>query len=160
MKHKIALILVSLLLISGCMTSIDDLIQQIPAVEDFLEEHPNAKITSVLWRESAVKENMDKIKSICNIELEIKPYYYTVVDEGNDKITLFIDKATQEVECLSIERGERLPEERPVKIEYLTQDKAEISKGLEEGELIISELHQEFKDKDKVEITEIQETLF
>ena len=33
-------------------------------------------------------------------------------------------------------------------------------KGLEEDELVIRELHQEYKDKDKVEITEVQETIF
>ncbi len=51
-------------------------------------------------------------------------------------------------------------EQREVEIEYLTHDVAEIGKGLKEGELIIRELHQEYKDKDKVEITEIQETIF
>lgn len=51
-------------------------------------------------------------------------------------------------------------EEREIGIEYLTHDMAEISKGLKEGELIIRELHQEYKDKDKVEITEVQESIF
>lgn len=51
-------------------------------------------------------------------------------------------------------------EEREIEIEYLTHDMAEIGKGLKETELIIRELHQEFKDEDKVEITEVQETLF
>jgi len=51
-------------------------------------------------------------------------------------------------------------EEREVDIEYLTHDMAEIGKGLKEGELVIRELHQDFKDKDKVEITEVQETIF
>ncbi|MBF0494252.1 MAG: efflux RND transporter periplasmic adaptor subunit [Candidatus Omnitrophica bacterium] len=51
-------------------------------------------------------------------------------------------------------------EERPIEIEYLTHDMAEIGKGLEEGELVIRELHQEYKDKDKVEIAEVQETIF
>ena len=51
-------------------------------------------------------------------------------------------------------------EVRKVEIAYLTQDAAEISKGLEESELIIVEAIQEFKDKERVEITEVQETLF
>ena len=50
--------------------------------------------------------------------------------------------------------------EREIQIEYLTHDMAEVGKGLEEGELIIRELHQEYKDGDKVEITEVQETIF
>jgi multidrug efflux pump subunit AcrA (membrane-fusion protein) len=51
-------------------------------------------------------------------------------------------------------------EEREIKIEYSTHDVVEVSSGLEEGELIIRELHQDFKDQDKVEITEVQETIF
>jgi membrane fusion protein, multidrug efflux system len=51
-------------------------------------------------------------------------------------------------------------EVREVTIEYLTHDVAEIGKGLAEGELVIRELHQEYKDEDQVEITEIQETIF
>ena len=58
------------------------------------------------------------------------------------------------------ERNMGTVEEREITIEYLTHDMAEIGKGLKEGELIIRELHQEFKDKDKVEITEVQETIF
>ena len=51
-------------------------------------------------------------------------------------------------------------EEREIEIEYLTHDVAEVGKGLKEGEMVIRELHQEYKDKDKVEITEVQETIF
>ncbi|MGB2599280.1 MAG: efflux RND transporter periplasmic adaptor subunit [Candidatus Omnitrophota bacterium] len=51
-------------------------------------------------------------------------------------------------------------EEREIEVGYLTYDMAEVDKGLKEGELIIRELHQEFKDKDRVEITEVQETIF
>ena len=51
-------------------------------------------------------------------------------------------------------------EEREIEIGYLTYDMAEVEKGLKDGELIIREIHQEFKDKDKVEITEVQETIF
>ncbi len=51
-------------------------------------------------------------------------------------------------------------EEREIEVGYLTYDMAEVSKGLKEGELVIRELHQDFKDKDQVEITEVQETIF
>ncbi|MBN1353096.1 MAG: efflux RND transporter periplasmic adaptor subunit [Candidatus Omnitrophica bacterium] len=51
-------------------------------------------------------------------------------------------------------------EVRQVEIAYLTQDAAEISKGLEEGEIIIVEAFQDFKDNDLVEISEEQETVF
>jgi membrane fusion protein (multidrug efflux system) len=51
-------------------------------------------------------------------------------------------------------------EEREIRMEYSTHDVAEVGSGLEVGELVIRELHQDYKDQDKVEITEIQETIF
>jgi membrane fusion protein (multidrug efflux system) len=51
-------------------------------------------------------------------------------------------------------------ETRKVETGYATSDVAEIVKGLGEGELIIVEAYQEFKDKDRVEISEVQEVIF
>ena len=67
-------------------------------------------------------------------------------EEEKEEKEPILDKGTVEV--------------RKVEIAYLTQDLAEISKALKEGELIIIEAYQEFKDKDVVEISEVQETLF
>ncbi len=51
-------------------------------------------------------------------------------------------------------------EVRKIEIAYLTQNVAEIAKGLKERELIIVEAFQEFKNKERVEISEVQETIF
>jgi len=83
---------------------------------------------------------------------ENKYFVYVVHREEKEDVE---GEATDETES---EIG--IVEHREVTIEYLTHDAAEISKGLEEGELIIRELHREYKDKDKVDITEIQETIF
>jgi len=48
---------------------------------------------------------------------------------------------------------------RKVKVGYMTQDLVEIDDGLEEDEIIIIEIQEEFKDKSKVEISEVQEGL-
>ncbi len=50
-------------------------------------------------------------------------------------------------------------EERKVKLGYMTQDLAEIADGLKEGEMVIIEMQEEFKDKARVEISEVQEGL-
>ncbi|MGB2705248.1 MAG: efflux RND transporter periplasmic adaptor subunit [Candidatus Omnitrophota bacterium] len=71
------------------------------------------------------------------------------------------EKAAEEAEEgkeAILEKG--VVEVKKVEIEYLTQDVAEIAKGLKEGELIIVEAFQEFKNNEKVEITEVQETIF
>ena len=41
----------------------------------------------------------------------------------------------------------------------MTQDLVEVKKGLEEGEVVMIEIQEEFKDKARVEITEVQEGL-
>ncbi|OGW84656.1 MAG: hypothetical protein A2987_02685 [Omnitrophica bacterium RIFCSPLOWO2_01_FULL_45_10] len=52
-----------------------------------------------------------------------------------------------------------LVEARKVKLGYMTQDLVEVEDGLKEDELIIIEVVEEFKDKAKVEIAEVQEGL-
>ena len=48
---------------------------------------------------------------------------------------------------------------RKVKPGYMTQDLVEIEDGLQEDELIVIEIQDEFKDKARVEISEVQEGL-
>lgn len=79
--------------------------------------------------------------------------YFVYVVHKDEK-----QKKAEETEELTLEQG--TVEVRKIDIAYLTQDVAEISKGLKEGELIIVEAFQEFKDKEKVEISEVQETIF
>jgi membrane fusion protein (multidrug efflux system) len=62
-------------------------------------------------------------------------------------------------ETESAEPTKGVIEEREIAVDYLTHDMAEVGKGLKEGELIIRELQQEYKDKDQVEITEVQESI-
>ncbi|MGB2629934.1 MAG: efflux RND transporter periplasmic adaptor subunit [Candidatus Omnitrophota bacterium] len=81
--------------------------------------------------------------------------------KGNQYFVYIVHRDTEAEEAAEGEVGETgSVEEREIEIGYLTYDMAEVDKGLKEGELIIRELHQEFKDKDKVEITEVQETIF
>ena len=48
---------------------------------------------------------------------------------------------------------------RTIKPGYTTQDLIEVSEGLTEGELIVTEVQEEFKDKARVEIAEVMEGL-
>jgi len=84
---------------------------------------------------------------------ENKFFVYVVLPEGKEET-----EGAEAEEVTDSEMG--VVEQREIKIDYLTHDVAEVGKGLQEGELIIRELHQEYKDKEKVEITEVQETIF
>ena len=87
---------------------------------------------------------------------EENKYYVYVVHPEEKEITDEVDETEEDEDA-----GETgVIEQREIEIEYLTHDMAEIGKGLKEGELIIRELHRQYKDKDKVEITEVQETIF
>lgn len=48
---------------------------------------------------------------------------------------------------------------RKVNLGYMTQDLVEVDNGLNEDDLIVTEVQEEFKDKQKVEIIEVQEGL-
>lgn len=48
---------------------------------------------------------------------------------------------------------------RKLKLGYMTQDLVEVDEGLKEDELIVIEIQEDFKDKAKVEISEVQEGL-
>lgn len=87
-------------------------------------------------------------------------YYVYVVHPMEE-----VEAETDEENADEFETGETrdevgVVEQREIDIEYLTHDVAEVSHGLEPGEMVIRELHREYKDKDKVEITEVQETMF
>lgn len=51
-------------------------------------------------------------------------------------------------------------EVRVIRLGYMTQDLVEVDEGLEEDEMIIIEVQEDFKDKSRVEISEVQEGLF
>ena len=95
--------------------------------------------------------------------LEEDPAALLAKMEGATKLPMAPKKEEEEEvdeEALIEEDIIGIVEEREIKIEYLTHDVAEVGEGLVDGELIIRELHQEYKNGDRVEITEIQETLF
>lgn len=48
-------------------------------------------------------------------------------------------------------------EPRKIKLGYMSEDLVEVEKGIEEDELVVVEVQEEFKDKTKVEIAEVQE---
>lgn len=84
-------------------------------------------------------------------------YYVYIVHPGTGEEEVTEEKGEE----LAVETAQTgTVEEREIEIEYLTHDMAEVGKGIKEGEMVIRELHQDFKDDDKVVITEVQETIF
>ncbi len=70
-------------------------------------------------------------------------------------------KPKEEVKPQSAEKAPEygLVELKAVKVGYMTQDLVQVDEGLEEDQLIVTEIQEEFKDKARVEISEVQEGL-
>ncbi|RKY42021.1 MAG: hypothetical protein DRP85_04235 [Candidatus Makaraimicrobium thalassicum] len=156
-------------------------------VEIFLDAYPAATYTGTVDMISPLIEGRTRTQKLKieleNEENELKPGMFAraIVNTYEKKDALIIPSSafkkkenkyfvyvvhSQEEEAVAVEGEEPaggeigVVEGREIEIAYLTHDVAEIGKGLEEGELVIRELHREYKDKDKVEITEVQETIF
>jgi len=76
---------------------------------------------------------------------------------GNKKKTAKKEETKPQAQEKEAEYG--TVEIRSIKLGYMTQDLVEVEEGLKEDELIIIEVQEDFKDKAKVEISEVQEGL-
>ncbi len=95
---------------------------------------------------------------------EAKPQAETKPKTEAKKFSLFGGKKAKKAEEPKPEMKEKEPEFgiveiRKIKVGYTTQDLIEVEEGLKEDDLVITEVQEEFKDKAKVEISEVQEGL-
>ena len=156
--------------------------------EVFVDAYPSKSFKGTVDSVSPIVEGRTRTQDIKielkNPELDLKPGMFTralIATYENDNALIIPTSAFKKKEAdyfvyvvhkeeksetsEEIEEKEAILETgvvevRKIEIAYLTQDVAEISKGLDEGELVIVEAFQEFKDKEKVEISEVQETIF
>ena len=156
--------------------------------EVFVDAYPNKSFKGTVDSISPIVEGRTRTQNIKielkNPEFDLKPGMFTralIATYENDNALIiptsafkkkeadyFVYVVHKEEKDETSEEGKEkeailetgVVEVRKIEIAYLTQDVAEISKGLDEGELVIVEAFQEFKDKEKVEISEVQETIF
>jgi len=106
-KSKIILlasIITLSIIISGCADSGQDItpiFNYLPEVQQFLQEHPNAKITVTYWTEEEVTEISDEINIQCDKNINPRALYKATISEGELKIISWIDAETQIVICTS-----------------------------------------------------------
>jgi outer membrane murein-binding lipoprotein Lpp len=106
MKAKI-LILSALIIIvlvsSGCTNNVnlDQFVKQLPEVQAFLKENPNAEIAAVLWNKDYIKANIDKIEQSCLPAIENdKSYYRVSIKESDNEIITWIDEKENKAVCI------------------------------------------------------------
>lgn len=146
----------------------------------FIDAYPNKSFKGTVDSISPIVEGRTRTQTIKieleNLDFKLKPGMFTraliSTYESDNALTIptssfkkkdadyfvYVVHKKESAEENALETGH--VEIRKVTIGYLTQDVAEIAKGLGEGELVVVEAFQEFKDKDIVEISEVQESLF
>jgi len=102
-KPKIFLLfmgLLGLIFLSACTTNIEDALKQIPAIDAFLKEHPDAEMRITLWDRSYVESNIESIRDKCGPQMVVREYYYVLIEEDSQKIEAFLEPETGKAVCL------------------------------------------------------------
>lgn len=101
---SIVFMFMSCLLVSGCVDpsgeSITELVTALPAVQAYLDAHPDADVTVTAWSESMVTDEIDTISEKCDVSMPIQAYYRVKFVENNMDVTMWLDKSTNELLCM------------------------------------------------------------
>ncbi len=107
LNQKMVLILLGIVLIAGCAANqVDIILKATPVVNSFLEQYPNAKIsTSLIEKEVIIAQLVDITKDCQNFPVSV--YYKTVVEDVSKqtKIILWIDEKSLKVVCAVYEKN-------------------------------------------------------
>lgn len=103
LKIIIPILIVASVFVSGCSQEFDVsfLARQIPQVQAFLEEHPDAEISVVMWTSQYLKDNLDKVPEECLLAIDLdKSYFKVEFIEYDEKIVSFIEVQSREPVCV------------------------------------------------------------
>jgi hypothetical protein len=106
-KSIILIIVIGLAIVfSGCTGKQDvtSVVKSLPEVQQFMNEHPNAKITVTYWSKEEVTGSLQEINLQCDKSITPVAMYKAIVSEGNLKIISWINAENQIIIC-SITQG-------------------------------------------------------
>jgi hypothetical protein len=105
--NKLILIIVIMLavLLSGCTGSQDvtPIVKALPEVQQFMKEHPNAKITVTYWSKEEVAKSAQEISQQCDKSITPVAMYKATISEADLKIVAWINAENQAVICSTTE---------------------------------------------------------
>ena len=96
-KSILFFILCIIIFVSGCTESSDvtQIVEQLPQVQQFMEEHPDATITVTYWSQEEVAAIQDELSQDFGKTITPKPMYKAVTSAGNLVVVTWIDAETQ-----------------------------------------------------------------
>ncbi|MDO8725058.1 MAG: hypothetical protein Q7J35_03200 [Candidatus Methanoperedens sp.] len=120
-NNLIVLLIVSIglmAIVSGCTGGQDvtSVVKALPEVQQFMNEHPNAKITVTYWSKDDVTNSSQEISQQCDKPITPVAMYKATVNEGDLKIISWINAENQIVVC-SITQGSgnsQIPTSTPI----------------------------------------------
>lgn len=98
----IAALCTLIILISGCVDQNEmtrKLVRQ-PEASAFLEEFPRAKVTSALLTTESIDIIIKELEKDCGQDFPVKDYWYLMMAEGGNKIEIYTNAETMEIECV------------------------------------------------------------
>lgn len=92
-------------IVSGCTGGQDvtPIVKTLPEVQQFLKEHPNAKITVTYWSKEDVAKFEGEISQQCDKPITPVAMYKATISEGDLKSIAWIDASTQTLICSTTE---------------------------------------------------------
>jgi archaellin len=92
---------------SGCTGGQDvtSVVKALPEVQQFMNEHPNAKITVTYWSKEEVSNSSQEISQQCDKSITPAAMYKATVSEGDLKIVSWINAENQIVVCSTTTGG-------------------------------------------------------
>jgi len=109
-KYNLNILLITIIVftvvISGCTNGQDvtSAVKALPEVQQFLKEHPNAKITVTYWSKEEIAQSVQEIGQQCGKPITPVAMYKAIVSEGDLTIISWINAENQIVVC-SITQG-------------------------------------------------------
>ena len=92
-KLIIIIAMLAVFLIPGCMDDTHDvsiLVEQMPQVQKFMEEYPNADMRVVYYNENAVSDEISDIREDCGEHFDVEPYYRAEINDPSIDLSLII----------------------------------------------------------------------
>lgn len=84
--------LLLLVFIAGCtQTSLDFVFNNLPQVQDFLDEHPNARVIFTFWSSEEINNSIGEISMLCEKNITVQDMFFARLSEDSMEIVAWFD---------------------------------------------------------------------
>ncbi|MDP2973486.1 MAG: dockerin type I domain-containing protein [Candidatus Diapherotrites archaeon] len=103
----------ALLLFSGCVNeelNATDIVKELPEVQAFLAEHPNAEIKAIYLSKEDTATQIADIREQCGSQMKEQSYWFVEIKEGDARVRIWLDGETKNALCI-IKKGKTVVED-------------------------------------------------